>query len=398
MLPEIHVFIKYCMITKRSYHELLLGIFTIFIRFFVYWNLYSFKVNDSAADNLINRFFMMCFMFAKPVIIALFFLCWVVPSYAQLRYYAPFDLADWEVRSSPYACELVQTIPGFGEAVFFQKAGEQRFFKLNSLYNELQAGVAKLQIRKPIWQDFKLKHDLGTVSIIKDDETVVVKGKRAERLIEALYGGMSPAIVQKNTSTNKSVYLALSSINFRDSMVDFRSCLAKLLPVNYEQIERTRITFDKGAPLLDKAAKQRLDHIISYISEDKSVNRFYIDGHSDSEGKRLANLEFSKQRAELVSDYLMNNGVPKDNIIVRYHGERYPVVKNNTPKNRRMNRRVTIRLEQNAPPIVKAEPATPSEPAIESVISDTNIADEVAGDIKKGLGEQAVVESVKKEG
>lgn len=327
-------------------------------------------------------------MFFNRLFLVLLIFILAVPVNAQLQYYAPFDQADWEVRSSPYSCELVQTIPDFGEAVFFQKAGEKRIFKLNSLHNEMQSGTAKLQIRKPIWQNFKFKSHLGLVSIKKTELALELKGKRVEQLINALYAGMSPAIMQKNPASNKTVSLALSSINFRKSMGDFRACLSQLLPVNYKQIERTRISFAPGVPELDEKAKTRLGHIVRYVNEDKTVNRFYVDGHSDSEGKRLANLEFSKQRAELVSNYLIAEGVPKENIIVRYHGERYPVVKNNSAANRNINRRVTIRLEQNAAPIVVEKKET-----AENIISK-----EVAGDIEKGLQQQAAVEQSKSEG
>jgi outer membrane protein OmpA-like peptidoglycan-associated protein len=86
--------------------------------------------------------------------------------------------------------------------------------------------------------------------------------------------------------------------------------------------------------------------MVQYVKADPSVTSFYIDGHTDSMGRRLANLELSKKRAEVVTQFLVANGVDEAMITTRYHGERYPVADNSNAKNRADNRRVTIRLER----------------------------------------------------
>ena len=56
---------------------------------------------------------------------------------------------------------------------------------------------------------------------------------------------------------------------------------------------------------------------------------------------------YPKQRAEKVTAYLLQKGIPPEKIVSRYHGERYPVAANNrTNDGRERNRRVTIRLER----------------------------------------------------
>lgn len=72
-----------------------------------------------------------------------------------------------------------------------------------------------------------------------------------------------------------------------------------------------------------------------------------MDGHSDNLGRRLMNRDISKRRAEEVTAYLISLGLDPAMITTRYHGERYPVVENNSKKNRDRNRRVTIRLERD---------------------------------------------------
>ncbi|MEC8483224.1 MAG: OmpA family protein, partial [Pseudomonadota bacterium] len=58
------------------------------------------------------------------------------------------------------------------------------------------------------------------------------------------------------------------------------------------------------------------------------------------------NRELSKTRAEKVTAYLLQKGIPPEKIVSRYHGERYPAADNRTNDGRERNRRVTIRLER----------------------------------------------------
>ena len=76
------------------------------------------------------------------------------------------------------------------------------------------------------------------------------------------------------------------------------------------------------------------------------MTAIYVDGHTDNTGRRIYNRRLSKARAEAVRDYLARNGLSEDVIRTRYHGERYPVVKNSTTKNKSKNRRTTVRLVQ----------------------------------------------------
>lgn len=113
--------------------------------------------------------------------------------------------------------------------------------------------------------------------------------------------------------------------------------------------------------VLDAQGRARLDIVLQYMRADPSVNRIELDGHSDNSGNRLLNRDLSRRRALAVQDYLIANGVPEEQITLRFHGERYPVVANSSEANRAKNRRVTLRLERGAaPPAASTAAATPS--------------------------------------
>ena len=102
----------------------------------------------------------------------------------------------------------------------------------------------------------------------------------------------------------------------------------------------------KKSNYLDAESKKKLDLIILYVKADPKVKALYIDGHSDSSGRRYNNRRLSESRALKVTDYMVKKGIDSGMLTTRYHGERYPVASNKTRAGRELNRRVTIRLEK----------------------------------------------------
>ena len=77
------------------------------------------------------------------------------------------------------------------------------------------------------------------------------------------------------------------------------------------------------------------------MNADSTVERIFVDGHSDSIGSRIDNRALSEDRANVVADYLKASGIDENMITVRAHGDQYPV--SNRPAD---NRRTNIRLQR----------------------------------------------------
>ena len=266
-----------------------------------------------------------------------------------VQYGAGLNHAEWRLELSPFECRMWQPIPYFGDAVFSNRAGEEQRFYLQPTRKAMKEGEASLVSRAPIWDETRRSLDMGVVEVkSSSDKPVALGQQRAYQLLNELYDGMSPVFTRVSWyAENESIELSLSSVNFRKAYSEYRNCLASLLPVNFEQINRSRIHFKTAKYELTASARQTLDHVVQYVKADTSVTGFYIDGHTDSVGRRLANLELSQKRAEAVTRYLVARGVDEALITTRYHGERYPVADNKTAANRAANRRVTIRLERD---------------------------------------------------
>lgn len=254
--------------------------------------------------------------------------------------------ARWDIKSSKFACRLTQPIPAFGTAVFEHLAGERVRFELQPLDRAHFRQGAELVAEASQWQPGMAPKLLGQ---IRRDENgyLQVPSTQAEQMLSALYNGMSPTF---NTDSwyqsGETLRVGVSGVNFQATYQEYMNCVAGLLPVNYDQVARTAILFPSSQWRLSDASKDRLDKIILYVKNDDSVHSIYVDGHSDNLGRRLLNRDLSKKRAEAVTEYLKNSGIDEGMVITRFHGERYPVVKNNNKKNRARNRRVTIRLQR----------------------------------------------------
>lgn len=271
-----------------------------------------------------------------------------LPVAAAVEYAADMDVSRWQVRSSQLSCRMEHPIPGFGRAVFLRPSGGKLSLMLESWSRVLEKGQADVTVERPVWKpgDGLPQPVLTRVPVSGSPALINLEGALAERLLSELTKGWQPTFARSAWySGGEPVRVGLSSANFANGLRDWNACMAQLLPVNFEQIERSVLLYGSDGWRLDAKSRARLDLIVRYIQADPQVARVYVDGHSDSLGRRLHNRELSKQRANVVTAYLIEQGVAEEIITTRYHGERFPVANNRTQAGRMRNRRTTVRLE-----------------------------------------------------
>lgn len=252
---------------------------------------------------------------------------------------------EWQVEGDRFECRLSQPISGFGAGIFVRRAGEKTFLRWNSKEAWLKPGQAQLFAAAAQWQSAQADMPLGAIKVEKNERVAESDHAQGERLLVALLEGRSP-VLRHETAQSEPLEVRVQPNGFAKGYSDFLACTQNLLPVNYGQIKQTVVRFDAGGYDLSEQTRRHLDVLLEYIGEDKSVNRILLDGHSDNSGDRLLNRDVSRRRALAVKAYLIAKGFPENEIIVRFHGERYPVRKNDSAANRAANRRVVIALER----------------------------------------------------
>lgn len=289
---------------------------------------------------------------------------------AAISFQTRLEKAEWQVAGDQFECRLSQPITDFGAGEFVRRAGEQATFRLQPRERWLGNGSATLLAAAAPWQPGRGDINLGVVSVGSGDVPFNSSQEQAGRLLTGLLEGRSPLVRHRSPMSGENLEVRLLPVRFRKAYDDYLTCTAKLLPVNFDQVRQSTIGFPGGGTDLDPMAKAKLDIILDFMKADPTVNRIELDGHSDNSGNRLTNRDLSRRRALAVMDYLKAQGVAEERIVMRFHGERYPLAPNNTAANRDRNRRVSVRLdkvpEAAAPPAEQAAPAVPAAPAATS--------------------------------
>ncbi len=101
------------------------------------------------------------------------------------------------------------------------------------------------------------------------------------------------------------------------------------------------VLFDSGQYTLKPAARERLARISGIVLAYPEL-RLEVEGHTDSIGGDEFNQRLSEKRSNSVRDYLVDSGIPMNNIIARGFGKTQPVADNATSEGRKLNRRVEM--------------------------------------------------------
>ncbi|HEF4757778.1 TPA: OmpA family protein [Pseudomonas putida] len=274
-----------------------------------------------------------------------------------LTFQTRLESIEWTVEGDKFECRLTQPITDFGSGQFVRRAGEQATFRLNAYNAVMGGGSATLLAAAAPWQPGRGDINLGTVRVGSGNVLFNSSQIQAGRLISGLMDGRSP-VVRHSSGDGRVSEVRLLPVRFNKAFADYQSCVAKLLPQNFDQVKQSQVGFPGGGIDLDAAAKARLQVMLEYMKADPTVNHIELDGHSDNSGNRLTNRDLSRRRALAVMEFFKANGIQESQITLRFHGESYPLAPNTNNANRAKNRRVAIRLERGAPPEQVAPQAT----------------------------------------
>jgi outer membrane protein OmpA-like peptidoglycan-associated protein len=254
-------------------------------------------------------------------------------------YGAGIENSQWYLSESVFECSLVHEVPGYGRAVFRHRAGEALSFYLESEIPLMRPGRGELVVEAPAWRPGVAPRAIGAVTVSDQPRAVTVSSREATLMTQGLLQGMQPTVTRAARYDDRPVRVQISNINFSGPYSGYRECVSSLLPVNYDQIRRSRVPFASGSTSLSEADRRLLDNIVTYVMADSE--RVFVDGHSDSVGSRIDNRALSEERANVVADYLRSRGINDDLLIVRAHGDQFPVSRRHAD-----NRRTTIRLQR----------------------------------------------------
>ncbi len=106
------------------------------------------------------------------------------------------------------------------------------------------------------------------------------------------------------------------------------------------------IYFDTDKARIVNDSYKILNKISDFLKSNKAIN-LTIEGHTDNRGSERYNQKLSRKRAKAVYDYLSKKGISQDRMKFKGLGAKEPVGSNETPRGRKLNRRVEFILKNS---------------------------------------------------
>jgi len=106
-------------------------------------------------------------------------------------------------------------------------------------------------------------------------------------------------------------------------------------------VNMSDVLFDTAKYTLRPGAREKMAKVSGILLAHPSL-KIEVEGHTDSVGGDEYNQRLSEQRAAAVRDYLVQNGIPANNVSAVGFGKTRPVVSNDTAAGRQQNRRVEL--------------------------------------------------------
>lgn len=150
-------------------------------------------------------------------------------------------------------------------------------------------------------------------------------------LIGAVTGALAGGLVGKYLDNQAQELDAIpgASVERRDDS----------LLVNFQ----SSMLFNSGQSSLEAGAYDRLRSLATTLN-NYPRSRVIIKGHSDSIGESRFNQTLSEERADMVRNFLIAEGVSPHRITAIGFGANMPLTSNATPAGRQQNRRVEIEI------------------------------------------------------
>lgn len=104
------------------------------------------------------------------------------------------------------------------------------------------------------------------------------------------------------------------------------------------------VLFDFDKSVIRQEAYPLLDEVAEILKRNTGLQAIF-EGHTDSIGPEVYNRKLSERRADAVMQYILQKGIPAEQVSAIGYGEEMPRATNDTKEGRALNRRVEIKPE-----------------------------------------------------
>jgi outer membrane protein OmpA-like peptidoglycan-associated protein/tetratricopeptide (TPR) repeat protein len=254
-----------------------------------------------------------------------------------------------------YSIDSVQTGKTYTTAVYDKRTGKER--KISFTVPENSDGTIYQEVLSEEVKDKKGKvTEIRTTfyNAIFNTDSVIADDQELSMLSTSDWAAKYSRLVRKidtnKTKLNFKVYSFIDKIpdvlaSGQDGNTQQGQAGTETWGGKRDSLRFTPITFDYQKAQLTGETMRSLNAIYEFMAANKDA-KIEIHGYTDFKGSDIYNLDLSKQRANVVMNYLKNKGIPVTRMKVIAHGEADPVAPNqnpdgsDNPSGREKNRRV----------------------------------------------------------
>ncbi len=171
-------------------------------------------------------------------------------------------------------------------------------------------------------------------------------------LVNGVFQGNSQVYWGASAATGRK--LNRQEVCFRKLILGKAEPLPRLNPELKHQfltgipIELPDFEFASGTTALTSDHHQQLDQLTDLLKQHPDLKlRIFV--YTDSQGAESLNQNLSTQRAQVISNFFRQKGIPPERLFAKGFGEMYPVATNDTAQGRLANRRVEFSVLRAVP-------------------------------------------------
>jgi OOP family OmpA-OmpF porin len=136
--------------------------------------------------------------------------------------------------------------------------------------------------------------------------------------------------------------------------LDLRTQVLKELEMNFKltpleigaTINLKSVLFERSKPVLLQSSYDELDMVADFMKTNPKVE-ILLSGHTDNQGRHDLNMKLSRERVNVVKDYLVKKGIKDDRITSKGFGGTKPIADNESEETRALNRRVEFTITKD---------------------------------------------------
>jgi len=199
---------------------------------------------------------------------------------------------------------------------------------------DLQHGrqIAELSGHQEIIRTARFHPHKNLIATASYDGTIRIWEEKIEEILPALVSikKIDPVNILENTP--EKPHRVQKTIFFQEKLL-----------TEGETINLRKVRFNQGSYILQNQAFDELQQLVNLMKKNRTL-KIRLEGHTDNVGDPQKNRALARRRVLAAKNFLIMKGIYEQRIEILAYGGEKPLVENNSETNRKLNRRIELKI------------------------------------------------------